>query len=445
MLPRADNTGIRPVASSEAIHPAATIADPRKEMAERFSQFPTGKMFKAEVLSHLTEGSFMVQVADTPIRMNLPAGTQVGESLNLKLLTSQPQPSFALETPASDSTSADTSLSNTGKLIDTVLRAAQKDGAQTKLVGKSALVASPGAPATQVATALKDSVTFSGLFYESHVQQWATGARSLSDLMREPQAQNSNMQLINAALRSAENPAAPTDIATSAASLTASEPNIAPFTNLDSAGNDVTENSHANTAQTGQPPSTGTTQPSHHAASATAAYLAAQLPDTQSAKSSSNAAEMGDKTSAPSGDNAIVSNTALDTQAGARAEMISRDSAQIIAMQLETLEHQRVAWQGELWPGQKMEWEITEESGNSGGGTNDEDRSWQSVIRFEMPNLGTVSATVRLTGQHVQVQVRAANNATATLLRTHGTELANAMEAAGSSLDLLTVKHDESA
>jgi hypothetical protein len=128
--------------------------------------------------------------------------------------------------------------------------------------------------------------------------------------------------------------------------------------------------------------------------------------------------------------------------AAARAETLDSESVRMISLQLDTLEQQRVVWQGELWPGQLMEWEVTKDAPHSK--VADAERSWQSVVRFELPTLGAVAASIRLTDGRLQVQVRAAYEGTALLLRAHGDELATALDAAGSPLDLLTVKRDES-
>ena len=64
-------------------------------------------------------------------------------------------------------------------------------------------------------------------------------------------------------------------------------------------------------------------------------------------------------------------------------------------------------------------------------------------MRFQMPTLGTVSATVRLVGERVQIQVRTANEDTAALLRMHGGALSSALDAAGSPLEHLAVKTDD--
>jgi hypothetical protein len=52
---------------------------------------------------------------------------------------------------------------------------------------------------------------------------------------------------------------------------------------------------------------------------------------------------------------------------------------------------------------------------------------------------------VRLVGERVHVQVKAADDAAAFSLRAHSDALANALEAAGSPLESFTVKRDEPA
>jgi flagellar hook-length control protein FliK len=71
------------------------------------------------------------------------------------------------------------------------------------------------------------------------------------------------------------------------------------------------------------------------------------------------------------------------------------------------------------------------------------ERSWQSVVRFDLPTLGQIAATITLVGDHVQVQMRTANPDSAQTLRLHGAQLSEALAAAGSTLDLLTVKQEE--
>jgi hypothetical protein len=358
MLPRADIAGAKPISSVEAPRATASVADVGQESFERLNRLDIGKHYQAEIVSRLKDGTFMVKVADVAVRMNLPADVDTGETLDLQLIAMRPRLTFLLGRQA-DAPAA--TLSSAGKLIGNLLEVAQREGMPSALVGRTPMMrlASNGTP--QIASALKDSLSFSGLFYESHLSQWVRGSRPLSDLLREPQAAGSP-----AAQRAA-----------------------------------------------------------HAASDATSEATPAAL-----AKHTEQAAG----TTASGGE-------------------IDPESTRIISLQLQTLEQQRVHWQGELWPGQPLEWEVKRESrdqrdgGHAEAGTETEAERdlWQSVVRFELPNLGAVSATIRLNGDQVQVQVRTAAESTAATLDEHRGELAGALGAAGSRLELFTVKRDPSA
>jgi hypothetical protein len=66
-------------------------------------------------------------------------------------------------------------------------------------------------------------------------------------------------------------------------------------------------------------------------------------------------------------------------------------------------------------------------------------------VRFELPNLGVVSATVSLSGEHAQIRIGTPSEPVSDLLRASGASLAGALEAAGTRLDALLVKRDEQA
>ncbi|MES2934464.1 MAG: flagellar hook-length control protein FliK, partial [Pseudomonadota bacterium] len=97
-------------------------------------------------------------------------------------------------------------------------------------------------------------------------------------------------------------------------------------------------------------------------------------------------------------------------------------------------------WQGELFPGQPLEWEISDDTPENKADQSEPEKSWNSTVRFTLPTLGSVSATIRLSGEHVQVLVNTANEETAMTLRSHGKLLADALDSAGSTLDSLLVK-----
>lgn len=330
MLPRADLSSIRPVAAIDAPTSIATLADARQDAVSRLAQIALGQQVLGKVLSALDDGTFLVRINDATARMNLPPDTKAGDTLRLTLSGTTPRPTFLLEQGAATA-AATTSVSPTGRLIDSLLQAARQSSAPPTLQVSTPLLSAATPQPGQIATALRDAVVFSGLFYESHVSQWAAGSRTLPELMREPQAQAANLLLAN--------------------------------------------------------------------------------PETMS-----------------------------------RGETLNQAAAQLVTQQLDTLENQRVLWRGELWPGQPLEWEISRDAPDSNhNATPSGEPTWQSVVRFEMPLLGAVSATIKLVGQHVQMQLRTESDAATAMLRSNGSRLAEALDAAGSTLDSLTIKRQQPA
>ena len=416
VIARTDNTGPRPLAAVESARAITPLGDTRQESIDRLVRLEVGKQFQAQILSRFNDGTFLVRIADTTARVALPAGGKAGDGLALTLLSTQPRPTFSLDsqtaaatapaasnaassslaasariaqalylssgeaagaaaaTTASETGAAPAVLSDTGRLVTDLLNTARRDDNATSLVGKVPLSLAPGAAAPQLASALQDTLTFSGLFYESHVYQWANGERPLADLLREPQARNS--------------PAG------------------------NGAGNAATANGAGNVPQPPAP------------ASVPAAVLEARR----------NLLDYFSAAPLPGDGIGSLNPASLDPIA-----------SQMINLQLNTLEQQRVVWHGELWPGQQMEWEVSREDGgkqSAGTGTAPEQENWQSVVRFSLPSLGVVSATIHLAGDRVQIQVRTPSDATAAALRQYGPRLASALQAAGSQLDNLTVQRE---
>lgn len=371
MLP--NNIGMAPVAPVKGARPGDAVAEPRQAEFQRSLQGMVGKSMNGQVIGRMTDGSYLVRVAGTPARMQLPAGTELGANVPLLLVGINPRPSFQIGagadpragamltyadaqaepdaaaaqgaqagtraggaqaallgraplTPANllPSLNADTpapELSSTARAISTVLSQAESvPGAPLSLVGKTSLMATAGTDPSQVAQNLRDAVGSSGLFYESHVAEWADGKRPLASLLLEPQMQKN-------------------------------------------------------------------------------------LPG-----------EM------------IKNGTDLA-------------AAQLINLQLHTHEQARVQWQGEAWPGQKMQWDITKDAPEGGQhpGQDEDATAWRSSVRFQFPLLGDLSAQVVLQGGKVQIQMQAGSEDSAATLRQHAAQLEASMAAAGWPLSALSI------
>ena len=379
MLPKMDAIGMTPMTPVKGTRPADTVADPRQAEFQRSLQGLIGKSMQGQVLARMGDGSYLVRVAGTPARMQLPAGAQPGAEIPLTLIGINPRPSFQIGnardqaahplltyadaeaepeaaaargaqagaaqagtrassaaatllgraplTPANllPDLAGDTpapELSTTARAISSVLVQAESvPGAPLSLVGKAALMASPGADPAGVAQKLRDAVASSGLFYESHVAEWAEGKRPLASLLLEPQMQ-----------RAAQGDAART-------------------------GTDLA-------------------------------------------------------------------------------------AAQLINLQLHTHEQARVQWQGEAWPGQQMQWDISRdapEGQQQDGAEADEATAWRSSVRFQFPLLGDLAAHVVLQGGRVAIQLQAGSEDSAATLRQHAARLEAALDAAGWPLTSLSI------
>jgi len=216
MVERIPSPGVSAPLPVRPLAPTERTGDARLDAFQRTLATMLGSQVAVSVLARLGDGSFMVRIAETPVRMALPPGTQPGAQLAMTVLAASPQPTFGL----GDATLQGTLLplsANAASLAASVAAASapllqyggQAQGADlspaARLLGqvlRSAAGAPPlaslnsptplapqGAPdPAQLAQQLQQAVAKSGLFYESHLAQWAEGKRPLTDLMAEPQA-----------------------------------------------------------------------------------------------------------------------------------------------------------------------------------------------------------------------------------------------------------------
>jgi len=364
MLPR-DTVSLTQVAPAR---PTLPVGDPRQQAFPRALAGLVGQSLQADVLTKLPDGSFVVRVNDMAARMPLPPGVQVGTQVSLSLVAITPRPTFQVQTgqgtvafaeagpplpegadPQSSplawlegknaaalartaalvagtrglaqlagggADGANASISSAGKALGDVVAAAQQAGTQASAaVGRTPLLNGPSADAGAIAQALRDGLAKSGLFYESHVAEWADGTRTRADLALEPQAR-------------------------------------------------------------GMPPPTN--------------------PDT----------------------------------------------AQLINLQLTAHEQGKVAWQGPLWPGQDLHWEVERDaSGRQDGGAGEDGTTWQSSLRLRFGALGEVAARVVLAGDQLHIRLDAPDAGIKGLLDAHQARLAQALDAAGTPLVTLAI-HD---
>lgn len=116
--------------------------------------------------------------------------------------------------------------------------------------------------------------------------------------------------------------------------------------------------------------------------------------------------------------------------------------AGIVDRQLDALSTQQIVWQGQVWPGQSMQWQVEE---REAGREADEAQSrWRTHLRLELPRLGAVAARLDLTGDTLRLVVDAnGGDAIVASLRAGEGELARMLEARGLRLDGFQVNEDD--
>jgi len=125
---------------------------------------------------------------------------------------------------------------------------------------------------------------------------------------------------------------------------------------------------------------------------------------------------------------------------------VPRDLMPIVQQQLEGLANQNFAWQGQIWLGQQMRWEIGENPDDAHSSGGEEIQRWQTRLKLSLPHLGDIDVALNLrSGGEVSINVTAASTTSETRLRDEAQQLRNQFEAAGLNLTELAFKHDESA
>ncbi len=416
MLARTDGPG--QVGRIDPARPAPGVGDARQEALTRVLAAEVGKSMQVAVLSRFTDGTFLVRVAGEQARMSLPQGAQAGTEVPMTLISITPRPQFRLDTgqpgqlpgqppatpqtplpggaaqaaplplpgaavperaplpppvlppalpqaapqeskgapsanmagrttslaatllgkspmtasadlPKLDANTLPARISNTGQLLARILDIGHPVSGKAPAIAGAAPLIDPKngvPPAAELARKLEQSISGSGVFYESHVAEWADGKRPLSELQREPQMQ--------------------------------------------------------------------------------------QAMSTSGAKP------------------------------GSAAELAS---AQLINLQLTTQEQARVTWQGQLAPGQDLQWEIHKDAPEQRGRGAGEDSApvWRSGMRLRFPLLGEIEATIVTTGDKVHIELRTASTGTGEALRARAGELTSALDVSGTALASLVIRTPE--
>ena len=143
---------------------------------------PPGTPVEGRILQS-AKGQMLVEVAGRSLALHLPGQWTVGERLQLLYLGGAVRPAFLLTGTAPHPVTDHLVLSNVAQSLLDLPRSAETGGIR----GLRPLLAGPPIAGGQIAQTLQQSVTQSGLFYESHLVAWVQGKIPLQNLQGEPQ------------------------------------------------------------------------------------------------------------------------------------------------------------------------------------------------------------------------------------------------------------------
>jgi len=126
---------------------------------------------------------------------------------------------------------------------------------------------------------------------------------------------------------------------------------------------------------------------------------------------------------------------------GSAQEPVHPQTAPLVQQQLETLDQRQLLWQGQVWPGQEMRWQIEEREAREG--EQDSEREWQTRLDLSLPHLGQVSALLKFTPQGIRIDLTAPVSETVQALKSAGPLLNQGMERAGLRLLDMRVETDD--
>jgi len=151
----------------------------------------------------------------------------------------------------------------------------------------------------------------------------------------------------------------------------------------------------------------------------------------QQAAEHAEVADVATRASAQNGDKGLVS------------QMVPRELAPIVLNQLDALTTQQLTWQGQIWPGQTMEWRIDQPPDDAHGrGADEEQAEWRSSLRVTLPSLGGVEARLFLTSAGVAIHFAADSEASVGRLNAALDELGSALDAVGVPLTGAAVAYE---
>jgi hypothetical protein len=360
--------------------PEVGRVSPARDVSPELTQ---GQRFTAQVTQPLPDGTFRALVAGRTLTLSLPKSVKNGDVLELVVTRTTPETVFArtLEPAAQQQPSA--TLSTTARLMSHLLTGREGSAPPTTLNAGAPLLQRPPQSGAELAPLLQRALAGSGMFYEAHQAQWVDGKFPMAQLLAEPQAQLSPVK----------------------------QPSLQP------------------------PPET--------AASSSNVKTPEQAEQTAQSPNAKLATLTAQSEQAASGDQAARSSNSQNTERALLSQLVPRELAPLVLNQLDALATQQLTWQGQVWPGQTMQWSIEQPPDDAHGrGAEAEEAEWRSSLKVTLPSLGGVEARLYLTAAGIAIRFAAEDETTVARLSAALPSLGTSLESVGVPLTGAAVAHE---
>jgi len=444
---RADVANRLQPAADLALRPAL----PAQEITDKLAGLVAGQRLLAEIQSLMPNGTYRALINQRSVTLALPFAAKTGDAIELEVAESDGKLTLAVVTKAApegghgDGDSAATSLSRTGVLISHLLggaRDARNGPVALPLNGNQPIAASPTGKAQDLLPLLRQAISESGMFYESHQAEWVEGRVSKAQLLQEPQGKLAPLTAARPeslhASESASSGRVAADVAgplpTRSPDSTATTPHAAPSAPAVAAQALALVQQRLEGWVEGRFNKTQLAQEPQGKLAPLTALRQDSPGASESVSSGRAAAEAGPlPTRSPE-------SSATTPQAAPSAPVVAPQAMALVQQQLEAFATQNFAWQGQVWPGQQMDWEIEHERArgdreDSNVGSDGE--KWQTRLRLTLPHLGEVDARLHIHERQISLSVVASDVETRALLRSDVASLRGQLEQAG--LDLASL------
>lgn len=115
--------------------------------------------------------------------------------------------------------------------------------------------------------------------------------------------------------------------------------------------------------------------------------------------------------------------------------------AGIVDRQLDAIANQHIVWQGQVWPGQTMDWRVEEREVPPGEA--ETGARWHTELKLQLPVLGTMTARLDLNGDHLTIAIDAGAASGVARMQAGEGDLRRMLEARGLALDAFRVADDD--